>query len=316
MKRYAVFAHYDSKGIVHEYVFFYLKELRKVSDTIIFVSDGTIRFQDKKRLTQYADVVLDEKHGEYDWGSYKRGYFFLKDRLTQKDEIVFCNDSVFGPLVPFKPIFKKMEKQETDVWGMNTASEAFLMSFFLVIRSSVFQKDYLHRFMKNIVREKTKECVVEKYEKGFSKLLEQNNHRMSAYFTPSEIVNRKFQDIPFFSFFKYFVKNNDFEVYDDSVIYLIKNGFPFIKKLSFKNKKNYLNVWYPYLTNKYNIGYIEDYFSFKRLNSNLKLLFKLITITILKISPTKYFFFSKKTAKSGKTIVKVCKIPIFIRKEK
>lgn len=316
MKRYAIFAHYDVSGFVHDYVFFYLNELKQVSDAIIFVSDGTIKPQDKEKLSKYVNIISDEKHGEYDWGSYKKGYLAIKDKLTDKDELIFCNDSVFGPLTPFKQIFDKMKMQKADVWGINTASEKFLMSFFLVIRSTVFLTDYFHNFMKNIKKEATKKDVVEKYEKGFSELIYRNGHKISSYFTPSDIINHKFDDIPFFSFFCHFVKKDNFEVYDDNVIYLIKNGFPFIKKLSFKNKKNYLWALYPYITDNYDTKYIESYFSLKKQNSHLILLFKMMGLTFFKVLPTKNFFFSHKITKSGKKIIKICKIPIFIRKVK
>ena len=39
MHRAVVFAHYDKYNSIQEYVLYYLKELRKVADTIIFVSD-------------------------------------------------------------------------------------------------------------------------------------------------------------------------------------------------------------------------------------------------------------------------------------
>ena len=38
MHRAVVFAHYDKYNSIQEYVLYYLKELRKVADTIIFVS--------------------------------------------------------------------------------------------------------------------------------------------------------------------------------------------------------------------------------------------------------------------------------------
>ena len=38
MKRLAIFAHYDKDNIIDDYVIYYLKELKKSFETIIFVS--------------------------------------------------------------------------------------------------------------------------------------------------------------------------------------------------------------------------------------------------------------------------------------
>lgn len=40
-------------------------------------------------------------------------------RLEQYDEIIFLNDSVFGPFYPFGEMFLKMEeRKELDFWGV------------------------------------------------------------------------------------------------------------------------------------------------------------------------------------------------------
>ena len=43
MKRAVVFAHYDKDNIVDDYVIYYIKALKEIAETIIFVSCNNIK---------------------------------------------------------------------------------------------------------------------------------------------------------------------------------------------------------------------------------------------------------------------------------
>ena len=49
-KRLAVFASYDRNGIVHDFVVNYLKKLRAVADTVVFVADNTADEKERAKL--------------------------------------------------------------------------------------------------------------------------------------------------------------------------------------------------------------------------------------------------------------------------
>ena len=75
-----VFAHYDKYNSIQEYVLYYLKELRKVADTIIFVSDSNLPESEISKVQPLVKLVIATPHGEYDFGSYKRGFSHIPDR--------------------------------------------------------------------------------------------------------------------------------------------------------------------------------------------------------------------------------------------
>jgi lipopolysaccharide biosynthesis protein len=95
--RITIFAHFDRDNLVDDYVILYLKGLREVSEKIIFVSDGKIIEEEKFKLSELCSDIIDEKHGEYDFGSHKRGFNFFKEKYSQEfesaKEIIFANDS-------------------------------------------------------------------------------------------------------------------------------------------------------------------------------------------------------------------------------
>ena len=78
MKRLCVFAHWDRDNKIDDYVIYYLKALKEVCETIIFVSDCNLEPNETNKLNNIADFVIAQKHGEYDFGSYKRGFLFAK----------------------------------------------------------------------------------------------------------------------------------------------------------------------------------------------------------------------------------------------
>ena len=119
MKRAAVFAHYDIDNIIDDYVIYYLKELKEIADELVFVSCNELSENEKSKLDGIADFVIAEKHDEYDFGSYKRGFVYLTSRLNDFDELIFANDSCYGPLYSLRQIFEEMEKDSRcDFWGI------------------------------------------------------------------------------------------------------------------------------------------------------------------------------------------------------
>lgn len=176
MKRAAVFAHYDKDKIIDDYVIYYLKSLKEIFDNIVFVSCLEIPEEETAKLDGIADYVICENHNEYDFGSYKRGYFYLAaNGLDEKfDELAFINDSCYGPLYPLKPVIEQVG--DCDFWGItrNLEWREHIQSFFMVFKKQVFKSEVFKDFMASIEEETDKLDIVTKYEIGLSRLLLEN----------------------------------------------------------------------------------------------------------------------------------------------
>ena len=66
-----------------------------------------------RKLLKIKDLVIHhicEPHREYDFGSYKRGYRWATENnvLKNYDNLIFCNDSAFGPFYSLESIFKSL----------------------------------------------------------------------------------------------------------------------------------------------------------------------------------------------------------------
>lgn len=294
-KRLAVFAGYDSKKRIDDYVIYYLTELKKVAD-IIFVYDNVFPPQELKKVQDLTIHQICQRHGEYDFGSYKRGYFWAKDNdlLDHYDSLIFCNDSMFGPFYPLEPIFEKFEMNDrVDFWGLfchhGYRTPLQVQSYFMVLKKQVFSHKAFDTFMESIQKEKKKIDIICKYEVGFSQILLKQGFRADALFISE--------------------KNHPNE---RNAIKIIETGFPFLKRALFdpkgvavctniKKYKATLRKTAPHYNPRLIENYIYSYIGKEAVNKYLFL---------IRWIPVKRFLFQKKIDKNGKLIIKICKLEI------
>ena len=148
--------------------------------------------------------IITEKHGEYDFGSYKRGYeYLLKNNvLCNFDELIFANDSCYAPLFDFKDMFDVMSNKSVDFWG-NSANHndkfdniKHVQSYFIVFKPQVFNSDVFKNFIKSMKAETNKDDIIKKYECGLTDTLSKNHFHWDVYCK----LSLKYQDAHFFFF--------------------------------------------------------------------------------------------------------------------
>ena len=184
MKRIALFAHYDRDGIVDDYVIYYLRGLARVADRILFVSDCELRAGEAAKLEGLAELVSAGPHGEYDFGSWKRGLAHLNYDLAGWDELILANDSCYAPVYPFEDAFERMNTVNCDFWGP-TANQIkgnfdHISSYFLVFRRPVLVDAGFLSFWKQIEPQPDVTAVIVKYERGLSRLLVEKGYRYGS----------------------------------------------------------------------------------------------------------------------------------------
>ena len=118
-KRLFLVAGYSAKNTVDAALVYLVQKLAACGDVILIMDSDTPRVE-LNRVRQYvlhADAV---RHGEYDFGSYKRAYTYARDTgiLQKYNYIYMVNDSVYGPLYPIEQYLNKMESYGTDVFGL------------------------------------------------------------------------------------------------------------------------------------------------------------------------------------------------------
>ena len=200
MKRVVIFAHYDIQNIIDDYVVFYLKALKETADEIVFVS--CCESLDTSKIDNIVSKSIVEKHNEYDFGSYKRGYLYLKDKLNEFDELIFANDSCYGPFYPIKNVFDKMVQKDCDFWGITKNNFGYaknplkffvkrphIQSYFICFRKNVFESKIFDNFIQSITSQKSKKEIISKYEIGLNELLSKNGYKYAVFINAFENIN-------------------------------------------------------------------------------------------------------------------------------
>lgn len=146
-----IFASYNPNGIISDYVIYYLNALREFTDKIIFVADNDLNDTEKEKLLGIVYKVIARRHESYDFGSYKIGYFWALEQniLNDVDELIFVNDSCYGPIFPLEEVFDKMSEKECDFWGLIGSNEGryHLLSFFMSFKKNVFSSITFNNFV-------------------------------------------------------------------------------------------------------------------------------------------------------------------------
>ena len=175
IKNLAIFASFNKKGIISDYVVYYLKELKKYVDGIIFVADNPVLESELEKIKDLVLIAQCKRHGGYDFMSYKLGFQLAQqyDLLKYADNLIICNDSCYGPLKSFENIFIAASDCNCDFWGLSadSAINTHIQSFFYIFKKNVFNSKYFINYINNIKNQPSVIQVIEKYECGFTKYL-------------------------------------------------------------------------------------------------------------------------------------------------
>ena len=183
--RVAVFAAFSRDGTIPETTLYYLDGLREVVDNIVFVADNPLMPGEERKIKDLVCMCVCERHREYDFGSYKRGWrLCMSDRrLCKASEIVFCNDSCYGPVVPFSGVFEAMARKKCDFWGLvsNRDIQWHLQSYFWVLKRRVFTSRAFANFVDSVTHKSGVREVVLGYEVPFTKKMADAGFTAAAF---------------------------------------------------------------------------------------------------------------------------------------
>jgi hypothetical protein len=212
MRRIAFFAHYDRDGIIDDHVIYYLCALTKVTSRILFATDCELHTDEKAKLRGLAEVVHTGRHGEYDFGSWKRCFAAMGYDLSGFDELIIVNDSCFAPLHDLGAIFAK-PPANCDVWGASwetyrdgrivgpslaqSGDIPFINSYFMVFSRAIFDDPAFREFWYGIEKLSSKAAIIRTYEIGLSELMQARGYRFGALvYRQARLFYPERQDFP------------------------------------------------------------------------------------------------------------------------
>ena len=118
--RVAVYCFYDRDGIADGYVCCFLRGLLEVAKRLVVVVNGRIREDSLEKLKEITPEIIIRENEGFDAWAYRTGFLHIGwEALAGYDEVICCNSSVYGPVYPFRQMFRAMsKKKEPDFWGI------------------------------------------------------------------------------------------------------------------------------------------------------------------------------------------------------
>ena len=194
MKRLGLFVFYHPRGIVSEDTVYLLTQLKSILSSLIIIVNGYVAPEGKEMFGRYGERTIVRDNAGFDGGAYADVLCLLgKEALAEWDEVVFCNNTFFGPFVPFADIFETMATKRADFWGLRLVERnmyAYLESYFLAFRQPVLQSGDLFRFFsvnRELLTVADYHSVCAIYERGLYAWLKHCGYREGAYAGCSDV---------------------------------------------------------------------------------------------------------------------------------
>lgn len=247
MKRLAIFSINSETYAQNKYILFLLKELKTCCDTVIVCISRKMEDTFVKEIDKYAEYIY--RYDTYvDINRWKDVLFYKTEFqiLRELDEVVFLNDSFFGPLYPLTEVFETMEQGETDFWGISVHGRMkkvpqkrnsdfwprFIQTYFFVVKNPMLTGNDFLKFLKEIPDCKDYSEASENFEFIFTDYFEKKGYRWGVLVDTTEDENR--DETYFMSFIL-------FDLYE----LVSRRRYPFVPKvifdIDFATMQNYHN---------------------------------------------------------------------------
>lgn len=189
MARALVFAHYDRDRIFDPHVVHALTVYRPLVDRLVVVSASARVLPEG--LQPIVDVFIARDNVGYDFCSWRDGIGSLA-RVSEFDELVCTNDSVYGPLFDLAPAFRDPRIAAADFWGMCLSEQGtkrrgrgscpHVQSWFFVMRRPLVQSAAFTEFWGSVEPQACKDDVIDRYEIGMTEHFARSGFQAAALY--------------------------------------------------------------------------------------------------------------------------------------
>lgn len=193
-KRLLVYFFWDAEGIVDNYVVHSLTALREHCSEIVVVVNGELNDDGYRRLRASSDQLIIRENVGLDAWAYKTAFEHVGyERLSDFDEVLVTNFTLFGPLFSLSELFSRMGDRSCDFWGLAGFNEKVngrsdiqhLQSYFVVYRSSLTSSQDFRNYWQNLPEIESYIASVNLHELAQTPYFSARGYKFSA-FSPTE----------------------------------------------------------------------------------------------------------------------------------
>lgn len=171
----------------------WVEALRAHSQHLLLVFDNPAPAQLPPSWQGPDLTLVFERHGGYDFGSYRRGLEQAKARglLEQASHVLLCNDSVLGPLGDLGPLLQRMQAAPDQAWGLTASHQLtpHLQSYFVLLGRALLERAPLRHFFESIEPLPSRYAVIQRYELGLSRAVLAAGAPLQAWVEPQVVLD-------------------------------------------------------------------------------------------------------------------------------
>lgn len=140
-----ILAHQDPKQKIDPYVLYMCQHFKMLGWKVILSSANPLF--NIESISQWVDAIVIRACPGYYFTSWKAALSCFPDLLLC-DELILCDDSVFGAITSYEPMHTEMKKVICDFWGITANQHPIphLQSYHLVFRKTALQHKAFMQF--------------------------------------------------------------------------------------------------------------------------------------------------------------------------
>jgi lipopolysaccharide biosynthesis protein len=198
-KRLVIYVVYDRRGGVEEFVRYALQGMRDDAAHILAVVNGSLDAEGRALLETVADEILVRSNEGFDIWAHKDALDHVGDRIAEFDEVLLTNDTWFGPVRPYGPVFEQMNTQDVHFWGMTDHEweslnkftgegelPYHLQSFWIAVRKEMFLSPEWQTYWRELPEMPSYFDAVLKHETQFTKHFGDRGYSHSVAFASAD----------------------------------------------------------------------------------------------------------------------------------
>lgn len=131
-KRLGVYTIKKSENCIFDYVWYFLKQLRNVTNYLIIICENDMIKEDNlEKLQEIADKVLCQKEPHFlQWMDIEQ---ISQKSGEQYEQLVYADSSIFGPFFSLEHFLQQLNEKEYEVFGISEEKIQCFESAFIVI---------------------------------------------------------------------------------------------------------------------------------------------------------------------------------------
>lgn len=178
-QRLGIYCFYDKYGHAASFIKTFLDDLMDNLDDLVVVVNGQLSDQARQLFSEYTKTIIVRENKGLDVAAYKQAILTLGwEKLESYDEVVCLNDTVMGPVYPFREMFACMDRKDVDFWGITAyvgetvdkeQVPTHLQAYWHAYRRSLVSSPAFHEYWETMPLWKDYAEVTRKHEMTFTK---------------------------------------------------------------------------------------------------------------------------------------------------